>query len=106
MKSIDIKSLLIGILGTALVMVLMGQSSVRNQYDIECFLDYAYGAEQFVCKRFNLNGAGWNQSQGVEVFDSRDFEKMGITIMEGPFDKSYNDNFDSSGKVRFYDTNY
>ena len=27
MKSIDIKSLLIGILGTALVMVLMGQSS-------------------------------------------------------------------------------
>ena len=35
MKSIDIKSLLIGILGTALVMVLMGQSSMQKQYDIE-----------------------------------------------------------------------
>jgi hypothetical protein len=30
MKSIDFKSLLIGILGTALVMVLMGQSIYRN----------------------------------------------------------------------------
>ena len=29
MKSIDLKSLLIGILGTALVMVLMGQASVK-----------------------------------------------------------------------------
>ena len=34
MKSIDFKSLLIGILGTALVMVLMGQSSVQKQYDV------------------------------------------------------------------------
>ena len=37
MKSIDFKSLLIGILGTALVLVLMGQSSVQKQYDVECF---------------------------------------------------------------------
>ena len=36
MKSIDIKSLLIGILGTALVMVLMGLSSMQKQYDVEC----------------------------------------------------------------------
>ena len=38
MKSIDIKSLLIGILGTALVMMLMGQSNVEKQYDVECVL--------------------------------------------------------------------
>ena len=49
MKSIDIKSLLIGILGTALVMVLMGQASSNEQmkllidavkYDVECVQDY------------------------------------------------------------------
>ena len=38
MKSIDIKSLLIGILGTALVMVLMGQSSMsgHGRYSLSC----------------------------------------------------------------------
>ena len=35
MKSIDFKSLLRGILGSALVMVLMGQSTVEKQYDVE-----------------------------------------------------------------------
>ena len=35
MKSLDLKSLLIGILGTAMVMVLMGQSSLKRDYDIE-----------------------------------------------------------------------
>jgi len=38
MKSIDVKSLIIGILGTALVMVMMGQSSKpESRYDLECF---------------------------------------------------------------------
>ena len=36
MKSIDMKSLIIGILGTVLLMVLMGQSGMQNSYDIEC----------------------------------------------------------------------
>ena len=36
MKSIDFKSLLIGILGTALVMVLMGQATHKKRYDVEC----------------------------------------------------------------------
>ena len=36
MKSIDFKSLLIGILGTALVMVLMGQTTHKKRYDVEC----------------------------------------------------------------------
>ena len=34
MKSIDFKSLLIGILGTALVMVLMGVTQKNNKYQI------------------------------------------------------------------------
>ena len=36
MKSIDIKSLLIGILGTALVMVLMGVTHNKNKYQVSC----------------------------------------------------------------------
>ena len=57
MKSIDIKSLLIGILGTALVMVLMGQSSVRNQYDVECVYVPKIGEiskKLVACRRFDL----------------------------------------------------
>ena len=59
MKSIDIKSLLIGILGTALVMVLMGQSSMQKQYDIECVAEQKRNT-WVICKRFNLNGEKWN----------------------------------------------
>ena len=36
MKSIDFKSLLIGILGTTLVIVLMGQTTHKKRYDLEC----------------------------------------------------------------------
>ena len=36
MKSIDIKSLLIGILGTALVMVLMGVTHKKGNHQIAC----------------------------------------------------------------------
>jgi len=36
MKSIDVKSLIIGILGTALVMVLMGVTHKRNNYQLAC----------------------------------------------------------------------
>ena len=39
MKSIDVKSLLIGILGTALLMVLMGQTNKKNEiglYQLSC----------------------------------------------------------------------
>ena len=36
MKSIDFKSLLIGILGTALVMVLMGVIHSKGNYQIAC----------------------------------------------------------------------
>ena len=39
MKSIDIKSLLIGILGTALVMVLMGVTHSKGNYQIACSND-------------------------------------------------------------------
>ena len=36
MKLIDLKSLLIGIIGTALVMVLMGHAIHKKRYDVEC----------------------------------------------------------------------
>ena len=36
MKSIDFKSLLIGILGTALVMMLMGQATHKKRYNVGC----------------------------------------------------------------------
>ena len=39
MKSIDIKSLLIGILGTALVMALMGVTHKKGSYQIACLAD-------------------------------------------------------------------
>ena len=62
MKSIDIKSLLIGILGTALVMVLMGQSSMQKQYDVECVIEQKINT-WVVCKRFNLNGENWHDGR-------------------------------------------
>ncbi len=36
MKSIDVKSLLIGILGTALVIVLMGVTHNKENYQVTC----------------------------------------------------------------------
>ena len=49
MKSIDFKSLLTGILGTALVLVLMGQSSLQTQYEVECLeID-----QNVFCRRFD-----------------------------------------------------
>ena len=45
MKSIDFKSLLIGILGTALVMMLMGKSVFQAEpYQIQCCLLYTSDA--------------------------------------------------------------
>ena len=59
MKSIDFKSLLIGILGTALVMVLMGQSSLQKRYDVECVtLPDQMGFIQ--CRRFDLYRDEWS----------------------------------------------
>ena len=63
MKSIDFKSLLIGILGTALVMVMMGQSNVQKQYDVECvsFIDPKVVMDPTIennwvqCRRFDLS---------------------------------------------------
>ena len=63
MKTIDFKSLLIGIHGTALVMVLMGQSIVQKQYDVECVsfidptivLDPTIHINWIQCIRFDLS---------------------------------------------------
>ena len=63
MKSIDFKSLLIGILATALVMVLMGQSKIEKQYDVECVafigpkvvMDPTIENNWVQCRRFDLS---------------------------------------------------
>ena len=54
MKSIDFKSLLIGILGTALVMVLMGQATHKKRYDVEC-ITMSGKAGLIKCRRFQLD---------------------------------------------------
>ena len=54
MKSIDFKSLLIGILGTALVMVLMGQTTHKKRYNVEC-ITMSGKAGLIKCRRFQLD---------------------------------------------------
>ena len=66
MKSIDFKSLLIGILGTALVMVLMGQSSLQEQYDVEC-VTMPSQKGWITCKRFDLNSPSWKSAYNPSV---------------------------------------
>ena len=56
MKSIDLKSLIIGILGTALVFVLMGQSSVqREPYQVQCVpMEDTIGMGYVACRIFDM----------------------------------------------------
>ena len=68
MKLIEIKSLLIGILGTALVMVLMGQSSMQKQYDVECITLPTKG-DTIQCKRFIFNVVRWESINNVPMFN-------------------------------------
>ena len=57
MKSIDFKSLLIGILGTALVMILMGKSVFKSEpYQIQCVhLEDTIGMGYVACRLFDMN---------------------------------------------------
>ena len=59
MKSIDIKSLLIAILGTTLVMVLMGQTTHKKRYDVEC-ISMSGNAGLIKCRRFQLYSYMWD----------------------------------------------
>ena len=68
MKLIDIKSLLIGILGTALVMVLMGLSSMQKQYDVECITLPTKG-DTIQCRRFILNDGRWESLNNFPMFN-------------------------------------
>ena len=45
MKTIDVKSLIIGILGTVLVFVLMGHTSVKKSYEVECVYSPKFNSE-------------------------------------------------------------
>ena len=60
MKSIEVKSLIIGILGSALVMVLVGQTNLKNSYQIVCVqsLTNTLITEtegDILCRRFDLH---------------------------------------------------
>ena len=57
MESIDFKSLLIGILGTALVMMLMGKSVFQAEpYQIQCVhLEDTIGMGYVACRLFEMN---------------------------------------------------
>ncbi len=65
MKSIDLKSLLIGFLGTALVMVLMGQTTHKKRYDVEC-ITMSGKTGLIKCRRFQLDSHVWDE---FEVFE-------------------------------------
>ena len=51
-------------------MVLMGQSSLKKQYDVECITDK--NGENIQCKRFNLNAEVWGVGNTF-MFDPRSF---------------------------------
>ena len=53
MKSIDVKSLVIGILGATLVFVLMGQTRT-TRLDIECVVLNQSDGPMVSCRRFDL----------------------------------------------------
>ena len=59
MKSIDFKSLLIGVLGTAMLMVLMGQTTHKKRYDVEC-ISMSGKAGLIKCRRFLLDSHFWD----------------------------------------------
>ena len=65
MKSIDIKSLLIGILGTALVMVLMGVTHSKSNYSVICpnmpssecwIINTRTGVTKLLAYKYNTDG--------------------------------------------------
>ena len=71
MKSIDFKSLLIGVLGTALVMVLMGQTTHKKTYDVEC-ITMSGKAGLIKCRRFQLDSHVWDEFEVFEFEDNGD----------------------------------
>ena len=74
MKLIDIKSLLIGILGTALVMVLMGQSTWSGKYDVECVYKPNDGIRDYViCREFELRNKMNTSIFSAKRFYDRDY---------------------------------
>ena len=77
MKSIDLKSLIIGILGTALVFVLMGQSSVQREPDqVQCVLmEDTIGMGYVACRIFDMQSISKlvNNSTPDLLYTEREF---------------------------------
>ena len=86
MKSIDFKSLLIGILGTALVMMLMGKSVFQPEpYQIQFVpLEDTIGMGYVACRLFDMNNISKQIKSSKPVFfctrneNSGNFTRKGI----------------------------
>ena len=71
MKSIDFKSLLIGILGTALV---MGQATHKKRYDVEC-ITMSGKAGLIKYRRFQLDSHIWDSQDNHISTDWYNFDQ-------------------------------
>ena len=58
MKSIDFKSLFIGILGTTLI-GLMRQTTHKQRYDVEC-ISISGNTGLIICRRYQLDSHMWD----------------------------------------------
>ena len=77
MKSIDVKSLVIGILGALLVFVLMGQTKT-TRLDIECVVLNMKHGPMISCRRFDLLEP---PKEGM-LFDPEFFPRMGSKALQ------------------------
>ena len=74
MISNNFKSLLIGILGTALVMVLMGQATHKKRFDVEC-ITMSGKAGLIKCRRFQLDSHVWDAQDNHISTDWYNFDQ-------------------------------
>ena len=85
MKSIEFKSLLIGILGSALVMMLIGKSVFQPEpYQIQCVhLEDTIGMSYIACRLFDMNNISKQKNPQNLIFCTRkensgNFTRKGI----------------------------
>ena len=80
MKSIGFKSLLIGVLVTGLVVMLMGQTTHKKRYDVEC-ITMSGKASLIKCRRFQLDSHVWDEFEIFEFEDNGDkrLDQRGLT---------------------------
>ena len=81
MKSIDIKSLLIGILGTALVMVLMGQAGGGKNFIIDTKRDWSGSDDEYDDLVLNDTFVKYSPFRGMYQIDCFDGEALTCAVL-------------------------